>query len=72
MVTVKIIDTMKYPALLLFLTAFSGCGEDKHREDFPDSHNQGEIRSNERFMDENIRDTISVHDTTPGAVKFPE
>ena len=64
---------MKHLLLLLLCTAALSCTEgDKHREDFPDTHNKDDIESNERLMRKAIEDTTTIRDTTPGVVKFPE
>ena len=64
---------MKQFLLLLLCAAALSCTEgDKHREDFPDTHNKSDIESHERLMRKAIEDTTTLRDTTPGVVKFPE
>lgn len=61
---------MKY--ILVVMMAWlilSGCGDEKMREDFPDTYQKDEKESNALIRDQKIRDTMTTPDTTPGVVK---
>ena len=55
---------MKYLTALLFALLLTSCSsDDKKREDFPNTTQEGEKESNERLMQKSINDTTTV-DTT--------
>ena len=56
-------------AAMIAVMVMAGCGEDKMREDFPDTFQEDEKESNALIRDQKIRDTMTTHDTTPGTVK---
>jgi major membrane immunogen (membrane-anchored lipoprotein) len=49
---------MKYLSALFFALLLVSCkSDDKKREDFPDTTQEGEKKSNERLIEKNVNDT---------------